>query len=354
MTVNTDFAETEVDVRQTNLTRFPLFFPEKRAFFLEGSDIFEFGLGSSRALIPFFSRRIGLVAGREVPLRVGAKVSGRAGGTNFGLLAVRTGSVAGLVPAADMAVLRVQQNVLRESSVGFLATAGDPLGRRGAWTAGVDLTYQTSHLLGDKNFLLGVWGLVNEREDLQGDKTAVGFKIDYPNDVLDLSFTYARIGDAFDPSLGFVPRRAMQQYRLGAAYERRPSWSWLRTATFETFATLITDLQGRWESYRVFTAPVNLRFESGDGFEFNVVPTGDRFSRPFETASSCAAPTSARSGRAWNGGSAASTAGRCTRCRAASATPPTHCSTSKRASSTTPAVCPPVPSRSIWRRCASG
>ena len=100
--------------------------------------------------------------------------------------------------------------------------------------------------------------------------------------MLDLSFTYARIGDAFDPSLGFVPRRAMQQYRLGAAYERRPSWSWLRTATFETFATLITDLQGRWESYRVFTAPVNLRFESGDGFEVNVVPTGDRFSRPFE------------------------------------------------------------------------
>lgn len=99
LTVNTDFAETEVDTRRTNLTRFPLLFPEKRTFFLENSDIFDFGpgLGSSSGtsgdVIPFFSRRIGLLGGREVPLDAGVKIAGREGATNFGALLVRTGNV---------------------------------------------------------------------------------------------------------------------------------------------------------------------------------------------------------------------------------------------------------------------
>ena len=93
ITVNTDFAETEVDTRQTNLTRFPLFFPEKRTFFLEGSDIFEFGFGTGNStVLPFFSRRIGLSGSSQVPIIAGAKVNGRAGGTAFGGLGVRTNS----------------------------------------------------------------------------------------------------------------------------------------------------------------------------------------------------------------------------------------------------------------------
>lgn len=90
VTANTDFAETEVDSRQSNLTRFPLFFPEKRAFFLEGADIFEFGFGLSRNIIPFFSRRIGLFDGNEVPITVGGKVNGRLGKTAFGALTMQT------------------------------------------------------------------------------------------------------------------------------------------------------------------------------------------------------------------------------------------------------------------------
>ena len=80
-TVNTDFAETEVDTRRTNLTRFPLFFPEKRTFFLEGDDIFSFGLGLDQDVIPYFSRRIGLIEGNEVPISAGGKVNGRIAGS---------------------------------------------------------------------------------------------------------------------------------------------------------------------------------------------------------------------------------------------------------------------------------
>src|SRR5206468_8976442 len=88
-TANTDFAETEVDTRRTNLTRFPLFFPEKRTFFLEGADIFSFGLGlgprfGQQDLVPFFSRSVGLVNGFEVPIIAGGKLNGQVGNTRIG------------------------------------------------------------------------------------------------------------------------------------------------------------------------------------------------------------------------------------------------------------------------------
>lgn len=292
LTLNTDFSDTEVDARQTNLSRFPLFFPEKRTFFLEGTDIFQFGLGTDRDVIPFFSRRIGLVSGQQVPLDAGLKANGRIGGTNYGALATRTGSVENLVEATEMGAVRVQQNVLAESSIGLIGTVGDPFSRADAWTAGVDFTYQTSSL-GDsgKNFLVGAWGLLTDRADLtEGDRSAYGFKIDYPNDPLDVAFTYKRIGDAFDPSLGFVPRRGIQQFSPNGAYTVRPEWEWLRSAAFELRTQFVTDLDGNLESYRVFTAPINLDFESGDQFEFNVVPTGDRLDEPFEIADGVVIP----------------------------------------------------------------
>ena len=287
LTVNTDFAETEVDTRQTNLTRFPLFFPEKRTFFLDASDIFAFGIGiDGGSLLPFHSRRIGLVAGEEVPIHAGLKTTGRVDGTNFGGLVVRTGEEVGLAPATTMGVLRVKQNVLAESRAGLIATAGDPLGRSGSWEAGADFTYQTSRFRGDKNFLAGAWGLATGREDLSGyrERTAFGLKVDYPNDLWDCSLIYRRIGDGFDPSLGFVPRRGINTYSAGFTYAPRPQGRFIRQMFHEFYPTLTTDLGGRWESYRVFMAPVNWRLESGDRFELNVAPAGERLTQPFDIA----------------------------------------------------------------------
>jgi Domain of unknown function (DUF5916) len=291
VTANTDFAETEVDTRQTNLTRFALFFPEKRTFFLEGSDIFSFGFGLGRDFLAFHSRRLGLVRGEPVPIRVGAKLSGRAGNTNIGLLSLRTGSVDGIAPATTMTVARVQQNVFRESAVGVLAALGDPTGRADAWTAGLDLTYRTSNFLEDKNLILAGWGLANGRADLNGDRTAFGLAIDYPNDLFDIFTSYRRIGDAFDPSLGFVPRKAIKEYRTSMTWLPRPDWGWVRTLRHELFLTLVTDLDNRWESWRVFTAPINWRFESGDRVEINWAPQGERLDEPFQISDDVAIPT---------------------------------------------------------------
>jgi hypothetical protein len=299
LTVNTDFAETEVDTRRTNLTRFPLVFPEKRTFFLQGADIFDFGLGTSDDVRPFFSRRVGLLNGTEVPIRVGAKVNGRAGGTNYGALLVRTGHPGGvgldtLATANTLGVVRLQQNVLRESSVGLIATAGDPLGRRGAWTAGADATYRTSRFRGDKNLLVGAWALATDRAGLAGERASFGGKIDYPNDLLDAALTFKRVGDGFDPSLGFVPRAGVQILALSATYQPRPTRRIaglrVRQMFHEFEPTLVTDLGGRWESWRVFTAPVNYRLESGDRFELNWAPAGERLAAPFEIADGVVIP----------------------------------------------------------------
>ncbi|HET7553273.1 MAG TPA: DUF5916 domain-containing protein [Gemmatimonadaceae bacterium] len=295
LTVNTDFAETEVDTRQTNLTRFPLFFPEKRTFFLQGADIFDFGLGLSEDVVPFFSRRIGLLNGRQIPIDVGGKVDGRIGGTNFGALVVRTERTDTLPTGSTMGVVRVKQNVLRESSIGMIATFGDPLGRGNAWLAGPDLTYQTSHLFGDKNFLAGVWGLAMDRQGLAGDRSAWGGKLDYPNDLWDIAATYKRLGDAFQPSLGFVPRPGVQIATLSIDYQPRPSHPigplHVRQMFHEFEAAYVAGLDGGWQSYEVFMAPVNWRLESGDRFEFNAVPTGERLGEPFEIANGVTIPT---------------------------------------------------------------
>ena len=291
VTVNTDFAETEVDARQVNLTRFPLFFPEKRTFFLEGADIFDFGLGLTDDLdvLPFFSRRIGLIAGEQVPIDAGSKINGRIGGTNVGALVVRTRDVDTLPSASTMSVVRVKQNVLSESSIGLIATAGDPLSRANSWLIGPDLTYQTSHFQGDKNFLVGVWGLAVGRSDLRaGDRTAAGVKIDYPNDLWDVAAKYKRIGDAFDPSLGFVPRPGVHLAELSANWQPRPGHVIgpvnIRQCFWENELSYVAGLTGGWQSYRYFMAPINCRLESGDRFEFNFVPTGERLFAPFEIA----------------------------------------------------------------------
>jgi hypothetical protein len=287
-TVNTDFGETEVDARQTNLTRFDVFFPEKRPFFLEGSDIFEFGLGLDEDLLmPLFTRRIG-VSGEEedleqIPITFGGKVNGRVGNTNVGALAVRTGAVDSLLAAATMGAVRIKQNVLEESSVGVLATFGDQLGNADSWMAGADFTFRTSNFGDEKNLLVGVWGLANNRADLQGDKVAYGGRIEYPNDLWDVSVAYTRIGDAFQPSLGFVPRTG-RIFSFGGDFKPRPEWPLVRQMIYELSLFLVTDLDNEWESYLWTVKPLDWQLESGDRVEYSILAEGEQLADSFDIA----------------------------------------------------------------------
>jgi hypothetical protein len=290
LTINTDFAETEVDQRQTNLSRFDILFPEKRAFFLEGSDIFEFGVGTDMEdanLLPFYSRRIGIITpegddeGVEVPIRGGGKIQGRVGQTNVGALVVGTGTVEDLpLTNTEMGVVRLQQNVLSESSVGVLATSGDPLGRR-SWTAGADFTYRSSRFRGDKNLQAGTWGAQVDRDDLDGDRFAYGGKVAYPNDLLNLEATYYRVGDHFDPSLGFVQRKGHVVYGA-ATLSPRPLNSPVRVFTTGASYFLNARNEGGWESYVASITPLELELQNGDGVSTTIESEGENPKEPFD------------------------------------------------------------------------
>jgi uncharacterized protein DUF5916 len=303
LTINTDFAETEVDARQINVSRFPVFFPEKRSFFLAGADIFEFGVGlDEETLLPFFTRRIGLFGLSEdeqagVPIDLGAKVTGRVGDFGLGGLVVGTRRVDGLflpdedltldIPRSTMGAVRVTRNIFEESSLGMLATFGDQSGRDRSWSGGLDFTYRTSSFREDQNFGVGVWGLMNDREDLFGEKSAYGVRMDYPNDPVDIALTSIRIGDGFNPSMGFVPRTGVHIWDLSTTILPRPWWPGVREVTQELNFTFYNRLDNStWSSYGISARPFDILFHSGDRIEFEIKPEGDRV--PPDTAYSIA------------------------------------------------------------------
>jgi hypothetical protein len=115
--------------------------------------------------------------------------------------------------------------------------------------------------------------------------------VDYPNDLLDVAVAYKRIGRNFDPSIGFVPRPDVQLWNAGANFSPRLDRGPIQQMFFEFEPSMATDLSGRWESYRVFMAPINWRLRSGDRVEFNVNPTGERLALPFEVAEGVVIPT---------------------------------------------------------------
>jgi len=286
ITYNTDFAETEVDQRKLNLTRFPLYFPEKRTFFLEGSDIFDFGSASSESFLPFFSRRIGLNDGQPVPIEWGTKVFGKVGNTNLAILDVQSNGT-DLLPVQNMFAARISQNIFNESKIGFIATHGDPSGKNNT-LIGADFTYKTSRFMGSNNFSAGIWGIKNWNEAETGNKNAWGFKVDYPNDLFEANIEYNFFGDSFNPGLGFLPRQAYHYLSNSFSYMPRPEKGLLgnlvRQWFFELHISNYWDLNGQLESQRIFTAPINLRTESGEHIEFNIIPNREVLPEDFEVS----------------------------------------------------------------------
>jgi hypothetical protein len=285
LTANTDFAETEVDNRQINLTRFPLFFPEKRAFFLEGANQFNFGLRLSDSFIPFFTRRVGLVNARQVPIDAGVKLNGREGKWNVALLDVQTRDT-DPTPGTNLFAGRVSYDASEELRVGTVFTNGDPQGLGRNSLAGFDTVWRTSKFRDDKNLLLGGWTAFTAGDLGKGRRTGWGVAFDYPNDLLACYGSINDFGDGFTAALGFLPRPGTRQYSAGCAYQPRPSKSgpfgWIRQQFFENEYSRVTDSKGVNESWEYFMAPVNVRLESGDRFEFNWSPRYEFLAAPFE------------------------------------------------------------------------
>jgi hypothetical protein len=193
LTINTDFSATEVDDRQVNLTRFGLFFPEKRDFFLREADIFEFGgIGGQRQSQipglntfaqngrPFFSRRIGLSqSGEIVDLDYGGKVSGRVGRWELGTLSIRQDEF-GAVGADNLSVVRVKRGVLEESNVGIITTEGNPTGNLDNSLVGFDFLYRNTRLPGGRSLETDFWYQQSDTEGVDVDDAAYGVSLRLP------------------------------------------------------------------------------------------------------------------------------------------------------------------------------
>ena len=299
VTVNTDFAEVEVDARRVNLTRFPLRFPEQRGFFLEGSGVHSFSWAD-----PFFSRRIGLVQGQEVPIRYGARLGGQAGRYEMGFYQIRTGETAlesedldQLWPTEDFTVGRVRRSLFQQSHVGAVytrrATAFDPL--QGSTseapvdrhTAGGDFNFYTSEALGRYNaqiegFMIFHTDPTGEAGFFSPDYRARGYRWNLPNDIFRLHSSYRDFGPGWDPAVGFAQRRGFRRHQPTLTIAPRPQWlASVRQTEHQFYFEYLTDWDNR-VLYRQFRLqPLQVNFESGDRFSFQVGREFERLERTF-------------------------------------------------------------------------
>lgn len=280
LTWNTDFAETEVDERRINLTRFPLFFPERRDFFLQDAGLFGFAdLGND--LIPFFSRRIGLADGGEVPIDVGAKLTGRAGDWNIGALDVRTGDRTALA-GQNLFVSRVSRNVGDDMTLGGIVTDGDPAGEGDNTVVGFDANLRSTTLLDGERINASVWGLKSDSEGVRGDDAAYGVSVSYPNDPWRWELRAKEIQEDFEPALGFVPRRGIRKVTGNLSFGPRSPIDGLRRTLHRVEGLLITDVHGRTQSSEAEIRPLQLDWDSGDQLFVEADTVREVLDEPFE------------------------------------------------------------------------
>ncbi len=286
---NMDFAETEADERRINLTRFPLFYPEKRMFFLEGSETFSFS--SSISFQPFISRSIGLLQGEQVPVLFGTKLYGKIGSTNLSILDAQTDKFGGL-PGQNFLAARMTQDIFSESKVGWIFTNGSPTGERNS-LAGVDFQYSSSKFLTNKNIMFAAWAAYSWNEE-PGRHHGYGFRAGYPNDLWNIQSTYAWYGEALNPALGYMMRQAMQTGFLSVSYQPRPTGGFLadvvRQFFFSASGDFYWDLSRNLESSQITAAPLAFKSQSGEQFGFSVVPHREVLTEDFTIASGVVLP----------------------------------------------------------------
>ena len=248
LTVNTDFSDTALDSRQVNTGRFSLFFPETRDFFLQDAQVFEFGgriftNGPVNGL-PFFSRNIGIVNGQPVDLVAGAKLSGKLGPANVGVISARTGAADNLgIDGQFLSAARVSLPVLAESKVGAIFTNGDPTGEVNSTVAGADFQYKRS------NFLNG--GTLYSDTAFVGSFTGgeSGHQIAHETAFRSLTWNSTlRLRDVdenYAPELGFANRTGIRQYNINGFRTFNRDSGFIRYAEIGGFANVITDRNGR-------------------------------------------------------------------------------------------------------------
>lgn len=230
LTVNTDFSATEVDNRQVNLTRFNLFFPERRDFFLQDADVFQFGniggygnnamsRGWRENARPYFSRKIGIgPGGAPVDIEYGGRLSGRVGDWNVGALAIRQDEFYDIEPS-NLFVGRASANVFAESNVGVILTDGDPVSNRDNTVVGVDFRYLNTRLATGRVIEGDAWYQQSETPGLDGDDASFGLALRSPNNTgLRGGASFREVQSNFHPAMGYIQRAGIRDYAVDGGY----------------------------------------------------------------------------------------------------------------------------------------
>ena len=287
-TYNTDFAEAEVDDRRVNLTRFPMRFREKRAFFLEGSGVYSFANRSG--VTPFFSRRIGLSEGKQIPIAYGGRLTGQVGDYEIGMINARTESLGG-IPAENFNVARIKRSLFRESYLGLVYTgrsADTDSVYRDQDLLGIDLDLSTSRFKGDQNlkfqaFFVGHSSSKENPDATLSDLSTRGIRLNYPNDLWQAHVSYREFGKEFDPAVGFNTRNGFKRVEPGVSYRPRPeNWELIRQMEFGIKFEYMTDLDNRLLKRETEFTLFELNFESADELSAKVVNSKEYLDKDFE------------------------------------------------------------------------
>ena len=309
-TYNTDFAQVEVDEQQVNLTRFSLFFPEKREFFLESSGTFDFGqgvrfgtnagpgggrrgggfFGSSNAPTVFFSRRIGLEGGQTVPILGGGRLTGKAGDFTIGALNIQTDdALSGEATSTNFTVMRIKRDILRRSRIGGIFTG------RSASTKGPGAGNQVYGLDAAFSFYDNVnftgYYTKSQTSGLVGDDESYQAAFTYNGDLYAFQLDHLLVGDNFNPEIGFMRRDDFRRTYTAAQYSPRPQnidairqFTWRGTLDYTTSAST-----GLIET-RVSQLSFNTEFENSDQFNLDVQDNYELLENPFQITPDVAIP----------------------------------------------------------------
>jgi hypothetical protein len=293
VSINTDFAETEVDARQVNLTRFPLFFEEKRDFFLQGSSYFDFAREIGNQVMPFFSRTIGLDArGVPQPIDVGAKLTGQAGAFDIGVLQVRTAETAAQI-GSDFTVARVRRRFLRQSYVGGLYTrrSDRQAGLPDRYTVGADMALRTSTAFGNKLLEFSNWFLYTTNPLDTGENIGRGSRIAFPNDPFYFDLSFRELQANYRPAAGFVQRNGFTRVNPEIGYTWRfRGHPWIRSIQQEIDWQFFLDTHNRMLTQNIATRPLTMVLNDGSSVHVEAEPTYERLEQDFEISSGVVLP----------------------------------------------------------------
>ena len=290
LTYNTDFAEAEVDQRRVNLTRFPLRYAEKRGFFLEGAGVYSFSPRND--VTPFFSRRIGLSEGKQIPINYGGRLSGQIGDYEIGLIQAQTKPVESL-PGENFTVARMKRALLKQSYLGLVFTDRSTSKGKVDSTGldqtlyGADLDLKTSEFMGDKNlqfqtFFVFHTAPLNTKDLNISDLSTRGLRLTYPNDIIRTHVSYREFGNMYNPAVGFSRRNGFKRIQPSFSYNPRPEkYEFIRQVEFGIQYEYMTDLNNNMLKKETTFTPFNIRFESQDEVGIKIVKLTEYLDKPF-------------------------------------------------------------------------